>query len=110
MVKKIQNFINNLIKIGQTAEENDQIISESSQEDYWFHLSNLPSCHVIISCNKTNPLTKEMIIYCARLVKENTKYKNYSKLKVNYCQIKNVKKTDVKGKVNIKGKINTILI
>lgn len=110
MVKEDNTFENNLIKIGQNADENDQIISEAKQTDVWFHLANLPSCHIIISCSKEFPITKQMINYCCSLTKENTKYKNLQKVKVNYTMIKNVKKTDVKGKVILKGKFDTIVV
>ncbi len=110
MVKEDKTFENNLIKIGQNAEENDLIISEAKQTDVWFHLANLPSCHVILSCSKEFPVTKSMINYCCLLTKENTKYKDLQKVKVNYTTIKNVKKTDVKGKVILKGKLSTMVV
>ena len=58
-------FENNLIKIGNNKNENNQIISESKQTDIWFHLSNLPSCHIVLSCDKKNQITKQMIKYSA---------------------------------------------
>ena len=102
-------FENNPIVIGENQLDNDQIISKSKQTDIWFHLANLPSCHVILSCNKKHPVTKEMINYCAILTKLHTKYKN-RKVKVNYTTIKNIRKTDTKGKIIIRGKAKTILV
>lgn len=110
MVKKDDTYKNNPIVIGETAEENTQIISQAKQTDIWFHLANLPSCHVIISCDKKNPVTKNMIIHCSQLVKDNTKYKNYKMVTVNYTPIKNVKKTNDPGKVIIKGRPSIIII
>lgn len=109
MVKEDTTFENNKIKIGENAEDNDQIIKEAKQTDVWFHLSNLPSCHVIIECSRDFPITSQMINYCGFLVKENTKYKNFQRVKVNYTEIKNVKRTEIKGKVILKGKIYTII-
>jgi len=110
MVKLDNTFESNMIKIGESQEDNDQIISEASQTDIWFHLENLPSCHVIISCDKKNPISKEMIKHCANLCKINGKYKNHKKLRVNYCPTKNIKKTDVQGQVIIKSKPSSICI
>lgn len=110
MVKQDDTYPNNLIVIGETAEENTEIITKAKQTDIWFHLMSLPSCHVIIDCDKKNPITKDMIAYCAQLVKDNTKYKNYKKVTVNYTPIKNVKKTNYPGKVIIKGKASQIQI
>ncbi len=109
-MKEDQTFDNNLIRIGENANENDEIIGQSKQTDVWFHLDNLPSCHVVIECDKKNPINKQMINYCASLCKDNTKYRNYKKLKVKYTEIKNVKRTETPGKVIIKGKSNTISI
>lgn len=110
MVKIDLTYENNKIKIGKNAIDNDNIIKESKETDVWFHISGLPSCHVIIECSTENPITKQMIYYCANLVKHNTKYKNINKLKINYTNIKNVFRTDVPGKVILKGKINSIII
>lgn len=104
MVKEDYTYENNLIRIGENAEDNDKIISESKQTDLWFHLKNLPSCHVILTCSKEFPVSKNMINYCASLCKENTKFKNLPKVTVNYTNIKNIRKTEIKGKVVIIGK------
>ncbi|AYV77045.1 MAG: protein of unknown function DUF814 [Barrevirus sp.] len=110
MVKEDLIYPNNRIRIGQNAIENDNLIKESKETDIWFHISGLPSCHLIIDVSTEYPLTKQMIYYCANLVKENTKYKNLPKIKVNYCPIKNVSRTKVPGKVVLKGKVNSIII
>ena len=110
MVIEDYTFPNNLIKIGENREDNDSIISLGKQCDIWFHLANFPSCHVIISTDKKYKATKKMIKYCAQLVKENTKYKNYKNLKVNYTELKNIKKTDVKGTVILKKTPQTISV
>jgi len=109
-MKEDLTFPDNPIKIGENKEENDDIIKEAKQTDIWFHLALFPSCHVIISCSKKHPIDKTMIQYCAALTKENTKYRNLKNVKVNYCPIKSVKRTQEKGKVIIKGKIETVAI
>ena len=110
MVKLDNTFTNNTIKIGENQEDNSDIIKKSKQNDIWFHLAEFPSCHVIMSADSKHAITKKMIVYCANLVKENSRYKNLKNLRVNYCQIKNIKKTDTKGKVKIKSQANTIII
>lgn len=110
MTKEDTTFPNNKIRIGQNAQENDNIIKESKETDVWFHISELPSCHVIIEASTEYPITKQMIYYCANLVKENTKYKNIPKLKINYTTIKNVSRTKIPGKVILKGKVNSVVV
>lgn len=110
MVKEDYTFENNIIKIGENSNENDIIISNATQNDLWFHLANLPSCHVILSCSKNHKATIQMINYCANLVKENTKFKNLQRVKVHYVPIKNIRKTDVKGKIIINGRPSEVVI
>jgi predicted ribosome quality control (RQC) complex YloA/Tae2 family protein len=104
MVKKDSTFPNNLIRIGENDRDNDKIISESKQTDVWFHLDKLPSTHIIISVDKDNPITKEMIDHCASLTKQHTKYRNVPIVKVIYTDIKNVEMLDKPGLVHIRGK------
>lgn len=110
MVKIDYTFPDNPIKIGQNSQENDKMISEAKQNDMWFHLSNLPSCHVIIAHSDKQEITKQMILYCANLVKQNTKFRNLHKIRINYTFIKNVRKTTIPGKVNISGKMESIVV
>lgn len=110
MVKIDKTFENNLIKIGENQSDNDKILSEANQNDFWFHLADFPSCHVILSCSDDYEPTKQMINYAATLVKENTKYKNFHKVTVNYTKMKYVKKTETKGKVLIKSNLNHIVV
>jgi predicted ribosome quality control (RQC) complex YloA/Tae2 family protein len=110
MVKIDNTFENNPIKIGKNSKENDEIITLAKSTDIWFHLDAFPSCHVIIECCDDFPINNAMIIYCANLVKQNTKYRNVPKLKVNYTKIQNIQKTDVIGCVIMKGKYSTITI
>lgn len=110
MVKVDTKYPKNRILVGQNRNENDQLVAQSQQTDLWFHLKDLPSCHVILECDKDNEATKEMINYAAQLVKENTKYKNYKKITVEYTEIKNVYRTKTPGLVTIKGKIDIIIV
>lgn len=110
MVKIDATFENNKIKIGQNSQDNDTIIKESKETDLWFHIANLPSCHVIIESSTEYPVTKQMIVFCANLVKQNTKYKNVKNIKINYTNIKNVIRTDTPGKVYLKGKVKSIIV
>ena len=110
MVLEDTIYPNNTIRIGENATDNDQIIKEAHENDVWFHLSSLPSCHVIISCSKKYPLTKQMVNYCASLVKEHGKYKNISKVTISYTEIKNVKRTIIPGQVTIKNKVKSLRV
>jgi predicted ribosome quality control (RQC) complex YloA/Tae2 family protein len=110
MVKVDNTFENNPIKIGQNSQENDDLVKESKDTDIWSHLAIFPSCHVVIECSEEFPLDNIMIHYCSQIVKQNTKYRNVPKLKVNYTKIKNIQRTEQLGCVIMKGKFYTITI
>lgn len=91
-----------IIKVGQSAQENWDLIDISEQDDIWFHVENNPSCHVVLTTNvfKANKIPhKSVINYCASLCKEGSKLKNNKNVKIIYTQIKNVKKADKLGSV-----------
>lgn len=108
-MKEDHTFEHHLIKIGESAEDNDQIINQANQNDLWFHLKNLPSCHVVISSNDDHPITKRMINYCAKLCKDHTKYYQ-QKCKVMYTTIKHVQHAQTLGQVIIRGKHQTVTV
>mgnify|MGYP003993646277 CR=1 FL=1 len=99
------------IKIGRNASQNWEIIDSANPEDYWFHITNCSSCHVILSCNdKDYKLKKNDIKYLAGLCKQYTnKCKSITNLSINYTKIKNIKKGKYVGSVSIQ-KIKTVKI
>lgn len=91
------------IRVGENAQENWDLIDDASQNDIWFHVSDHPSCHVVLSIddNKTYP-HKTVINHCASLCKEGSKVSNRKNIKIIYTEIKNVKKGDKTGSVSTK--------
>jgi predicted ribosome quality control (RQC) complex YloA/Tae2 family protein len=102
-------FNNTHILVGQNSSENWQIIDDSSQTYYWFHLKSFPSCHVIV---QSDDLSQDLILYAAQLCKINTKYKNLTNVKVNYTPISNISKGIDIGSVHFKSnrKVKNITI
>ena len=90
------------IKIGENAQDNWDIISESNQNDIWFHVENHPSCHVIILTNNRKKIHKSVINHAASLCKEGCKLNSVKKLKIIYTEIKNIRKADKVGSVYTK--------
>lgn len=89
------------IIVGTSAQENWEIIDEATQNDIWFHLEDLPSCHVILKSlnNKLKNFNKQTFIHCASICKENSKYKFHKNIEVIYTCVKNIKKTEPVGSV-----------
>ena len=105
---KTVDFEDTTFKVGKNSNENWQLLKEN-QNYIWFHLASFPSCYVI--CCDEDP-SSEMIEYGAKLCKENTKYRNYTNLRVNYTPLNNLKKAEVEGMVYIKSKrkVKNILV
>ena len=89
-----------MITIGKNKNDNWKIIDNSHQNDYWFHLDNLPSCHVIVHIGETDhQLDKAVIKFASWLCKKKSKKKDNEKLNIIYTQIKNITKGENIGSV-----------
>ena len=96
---KMETFEEKIIKIGQSAKENWDLIDNSNQNYIWLHLDSFPSCHVVIE--DENP-SNELLLEGARFCKDNTKYRNLKNLKICYTTISNLKKGNEIGSVSYK--------
>ena len=62
------------IKIGRSATENTELVQNANKSDIWFHLSDSPSCHVILQCEtRLNEVPRQVISRCAYLCKMHSK-------------------------------------
>ena len=99
------------IRCGQNSSENDLLISQSHQDDLWFHLDKMSSPHVVISKKQHDyVITNDDIYTAANMVKDNSKARYFNKIYVISTNIKKLKKTGVKGEVNIIGKVERHLV
>ena len=88
------------ILIGKNKEENWKIIDDSCPTDIWFHMQDIPSCHVILKTTEPiKNISKDVLKRCALLCKMNSKAKSERKTSVIYSEIENVKKTKHVGEV-----------
>lgn len=97
------------IYIGKSAFENTSLVKQfSNSSAIWYHLHNLSSPHIIVVDtenlkNKIN-ITKRLNVLIGNLLKENSKYSNKKKLKLEYTEISNVKITNTPGLVFLQSK------
>ena len=82
------------IYIGKNNKQNDYLISKLAKgEDLWFHGLNFPSSHIILKVpNDSNAPDREVLEFCAQLVKDNSKAKNSGKTSIIMTQRKNLRK------------------
>ena len=77
-----------LIFVGKNTIQNNYLISKVGKpNDYWFHVSDAPSAHIIVRCNNLN---ERIIRIAAQLASLNSKYEISSSVKVDYTLFKNV--------------------
>ena len=70
--------------------ENDNLTFKvSAKDDYWFHVKNIPSSHIIL---KTSKLTDELIVKSAQVSTYFSKANLGEKVTVDYTLRKNVSK------------------
>jgi predicted ribosome quality control (RQC) complex YloA/Tae2 family protein len=107
IITKLIDYIEVEYKVGTNAQENHDIIDEADLDDLWFHISGCASCHVIckipdIPENVNNKKTLQKIAKQGAVIcKENSKYKSYKNVKIDYTKIKNVTKKEIPGSVII---------
>ena len=104
MKTELFNYNNTIytIIIGKNKNENWAIIDDASGTDLWFHISEIPSCHVLLKNDeKLRLVPRQVIKRCAYLCKINSAAKTVSNCDVVYATISNVKKTDIVGQVTV---------
>lgn len=89
--ENIQNFYikDYKISIGKNEIGNSLLLKESSKNDFWFHLKNRSSAHVIVKTNKKD-LSDDIIQFAANLC-VNFSVKNAGNYEVDYTKRLNVK-------------------
>ena len=91
------------IYIGQNSKENFDIIDSCVDTDIWFHVENMPSCHVILKTNDNmKNIPRQVIKRCAYLCRINSNAKTLKKCIIIYTTINNVTKTNIMGQVSLK--------
>ena len=79
-----------LILYGRNNLENDNLTFKvSAKDDYWFHVKDIPSSHIIL---KTSKLTDELIVKSAQVSAYFSKANLREKVTVDYTLRKNVSK------------------
>lgn len=77
------------ISVGKSAKGNEILLNMAKKDDFWFHLKDIPSAHVIVKSNKQN-LSDEIVEFAAKICIA-TSVKNSGKFTVDYTKRENVK-------------------
>ena len=106
---KIYTYEGYTLKIGTSARENDELITNAHPDDIWLHLEKFSSPHGILSPAGTDA---HAIAWAAGLVKENSarRCRNLKNIGVQYIPVKYVEKTSTPGCVALKKKPRLIKV
>lgn len=89
-IKRFEPDEQTTIYVGKNNKQNDYIISKIANEnDLWFHVKDNAGSHVLL---KTNTVTDDLILRCAKLAKEYSSVKNSSKIGIIYTKRKYIRK------------------
>ena len=97
----IEQFKNYELRLGKNKNENDQLITKATENDYWVHISEYPSGHCIIVNEKDEKIPRNILKRACCLVKQHSKYSSSKNIVFDITQIKYIEKTDVLGEVLI---------
>lgn len=103
-------FKDHKIIIGKNQDENYQLVNNADPNDYWLHLSNYPSPHVIIQNPNKKRIDNKILKQAAYQLKINSKYKNIQKLDVDITKIKHIQQTNTLGMVIVNQLLKNIKI
>ena len=79
--------------VGKNNKQNDYISTKlGKNEDYWFHTKEIRGSHCLLKCNG-NKVKDSTILACAQIAAYHSKAKLSSNVPVDYCFVRNVKKT-----------------
>lgn len=98
------------IQIGKNKNENDQLITDASENDYWLHLSDYPSGHGIIQNPLNQKIPRKVLKRACVLIKQHSKYKSERKISVDVTLIKHISKTERLGEVIVEKILRKIII
>ena len=85
--------------IGKNDKQNDYILSKlSNANDFWFHIKDAPSAHIIVkNSNKLEMLPDAIILNVAKILKNISYGQKASKVSIIYTMKKHVNKGTSKG-------------
>jgi len=89
--------------VGLNAQDNFDIIDKGNPNDLWFHVTDLPSCHIIACISNEEKLSKKeiqtIIKRGAFICKKYSKYTHVPKLEITYTKLMNIQKSKPVGTV-----------
>ena len=105
--------------VGQSAQENHDMIDAAAPTDLWFHVTGRPSCHVIahvpeevldMPSKARRVALRKITTQGAVLCKRFSKYVSEKRLSLDVARVSDVEKSSVPGSVVVNGEAQTVII
>mmetsp|Transcript_18550 Transcript_18550/g.50918 ORF Transcript_18550/g.50918 Transcript_18550/m.50918 type:complete len:396 (-) Transcript_18550:36-1223(-) len=100
-------------KVGESAQENWDLVDGAKKHHFFFHLTDFPSPYVVLECDKGEP-NAHIQERCSEICVEHSKQRSAGKVKVDATPCGNVKvdRRDVTGECDYKneGKVEVIVV
>jgi len=106
----VEEFQNTVLRLGKNKIENNQLITDASENDYWVHISGYPSGHCVISNPENIKINRKILKRACCLVKQHSKCSSIKKLSFDITQIKYIEKTKILGQVIVNKLLKQIII
>jgi predicted ribosome quality control (RQC) complex YloA/Tae2 family protein len=98
------------VRIGRNAQNNWDLIDDSTPADIWFHVDGEASAHLVLTVGNMKEMPdKKVLRRCAYLCKIKSKSKSCPKVGIRYTKIENVEKAEHIGQVFIEESKSKIL-
>lgn len=82
--------IEHRVWVGSNAHDNWRVIEQSEEDDVWFHLDDVPSCHVVLQ--HSEHINRSILKHCAAICKSYTnKYRGKRKPHVVATSVSNLR-------------------
>lgn len=100
---------NILVRVGQTAKENDYLTNTSDSKHWWMHASGYPGAHVVV-CYEGEELPRDVKRDAAVLAVHHSKTPNTKMSWVDLVRVENVSSLKQRGLVTLGGKVDQLTI
>lgn len=98
-----------IIRVGQSAKENDQLTNTSDPKCWWMHASGYPGAHVVICCDG-DQVPRETKRDAAVLAIHHSKTPSSKMSWVDMTRVENVTSLKQHGLVTLKGNVTQLTI
>lgn len=100
---------NILVRVGQTAKENDYLTTTSDSKHWWMHASGYPGAHVVV-CYEGEELPRDVKRDAAVLAVHHSKTPDTKMSWVDLVRVENVSSLKQRGLVTLEGKVEQLTI